>query len=64
MDKNKIIDSISVESDAPDKTTEPIKVISDRRKALAKIGKFSAYVAPATVALVGNNAYATPFIPS
>lgn len=54
MDKNKIIDLTAVETDTLGKTTEPLKVISDRRKALAKIGRFSAYVAPATIALLGS----------
>ena len=54
MDKNRIVESPSVETDALNKATEPLKTNTDRRKALAKIGKFSAYVAPATIALIGS----------
>ena len=54
MDENKILSSSSVKTEALHPATEPLKTISDRRKALAKIGKFSAYVAPATIALIGS----------
>ena len=35
-----------------------LKEINDRRKALAKIGKFSAYAVPASLAIIGNKAAA------
>lgn len=54
MDENIILSSSSVKTEALHPATEPLKTISDRRKALAKIGKYSAYAVPVTVATIGS----------
>ena len=54
MHKKEIIDSISIEADALNKNSESLIAFNDRRKALAKIGKFSAYVVPATLAIISS----------
>ena len=54
MHKKKLVDSISIEAEELNKNSESLNVINDRRKALAKIGKFSAYVVPATLAVINS----------
>ncbi|HSM41025.1 MAG TPA: hypothetical protein VK862_09755 [Afifellaceae bacterium] len=49
------------EQQNPDRTTRSTEVDQDRRRALASMGKFAAYVAPAmTVLIQGDDAMAQP----
>ena len=43
-----------LEAGALNKNSESLNAISARRQALAKIGKFSAYVVPATIAIISS----------
>ena len=54
MHKKEIIDPIGKEADALNKNSESLIAFKDRRKALAKIGMFSAYVVPATLAIINS----------
>jgi hypothetical protein len=54
MYKKEIVDSIEIEADALNKNSESLIAFNDRRKALAKIGMFSAYVVPATLAIISS----------
>ncbi len=54
MQKKELVDSISIETEDLNKNSESLNAINDRRKALAKIGRFSAYVVPATLAIINS----------
>ena len=54
MHKKEIVDPIEIEADDLNKNSESLSAINDRRKALAKIGMFSAYVVPATLAIINS----------
>ena len=43
-----------VETDDANTKLDSLKEINDRRKALAKIGKFTAYVVPTSIAIISS----------
>ena len=51
MNKNDT-DSNAIETNASNTKLDSLKEINDRRKALAKIGKFSAYAVPTSIAII------------
>ena len=51
-----------IQTDDSNTKLNSLKEINDRRKALAKIGKFSAYAVPASIAIIGNKAVAASAI--
>jgi len=51
---SKKIDSTSVDINRIDHDTQLLNAVSNRRKALVKIGKFSAYAVPTAFAIISS----------
>ena len=54
--KNKQRIDLGCKATEPKEVVEPLNDIAKRRSALAKIGKFSAYAIPTTIAIVTSTA--------
>ena len=53
---NKKVESTLIQANPQEEDASRSNETMDRRKALAKIGKFSAYAAPATIAILNSKA--------
>jgi len=53
---NKKVESTLIQVNPQEEDSNSSNATMDRRKALAKIGKFSAYAAPATIAILNSKA--------